>query len=294
VPSTATQVVIQNNNQRNELDDRITEVEKNLDNLTLRYTEQHPDVVAARRVLAVLRQQRDAQQQQAQAPADGAAAGQQSQRRNEPPKTIRHKVPNPVYDQIQIKLVEAGPMVQTLQRRHAQIEIDYQRLQEQARTALAVETEFMNFDRDYRVIKKNYEELLGRRESARLGSELDSKSDKVQFRIIDPPTVPVQPSSPNRPLLYSLVLIVAIGAGAVFAFALTQVDDSFATTQRLRQAFALPVLGTVTLIASAIDRRKSVLATASFSVVCLVLVMAYGGLMLYPLRHVMRSYLPIS
>lgn len=54
--------------------------------------------------------------------------------------------------------------------------------------------------------------------------------------MIDPPSVPGAPASPNRPLLLVGVLIVGIGAGVGAAFAMGQVRNTFPTAQKLAKA----------------------------------------------------------
>jgi hypothetical protein len=47
-----------------------------------------------------------------------------------------------------------------------------------------------------------------------------------------------------------------LGAGVVFAFLLEQINKTFASVQRLRETFTLPVLGRVTAVVSGRERRQ--------------------------------------
>ena len=58
------------------------------------------------------------------------------------------------------------------------------------------------------MLKKNYQELVSRREATLIADAADTKTEKIQFRIVDPPQVPLVPVEPNRPLLVSFVLLV--------------------------------------------------------------------------------------
>src|SRR3546814_4544502 len=62
-------------------------------------------------------------------------------------------------------------------------------------------------DRDYEVLRRQYEELLGKREQVSLRSDVQTKTDAIDFRIIDPPSRPAVPAAPNRPLLLSMILL---------------------------------------------------------------------------------------
>ena len=67
----------------------------------------------------------------------------------------------------------------------------------------------------------------------------------MTYRLVEPPTVPIYPSGPNRPLLLSGVLGLGAVAGIAFALALVLLDSSFWNVKDLRQRIDLPVYGTV-------------------------------------------------
>ena len=100
-------------------------------------------------------------------------------------------------------------------------------------------------NRDYEVLKRQYDELLLDREQVRLRSGVQSKTDAVTFRVIEPPSRPVVPVAPNRPLLLSVILIVALAIGAGIAFTKGQLQTTFPTQARLEQVTGLPVLGSI-------------------------------------------------
>jgi capsule polysaccharide export protein KpsE/RkpR len=56
-------------------------------------------------------------------------------------------------------------------------------------------------NRDYEVLKRQYDKLLEDREQVRLRSDIQSKTDAVQVKVIDPPSKPTSSAAPNRPLL---------------------------------------------------------------------------------------------
>jgi hypothetical protein len=76
----------------------------------------------------------------------------------------------------------------------------------------------------------------------------------------------------------SAVLAAALGAGIVVAFLMSQLDDSFVSLSRLKDTVAIPVLGSITMVQSAADRRLKLLGTMSFAASITVLVMVYGYL----------------
>jgi polysaccharide chain length determinant protein (PEP-CTERM system associated) len=241
---------------------QLQEARRQLDGMLLRYTEQHPDVLAARRLVATL---------QAQARDGGGDAAQR--------QTLT-QIPNLVHEQLRLRLVEDESRQSALQRRLEQTDAEIGKLRGMAQRALDIEAQFANLNRDYAVLKGNHEQLLARREQARLAQAAEERTDTVQFRIIDPPRLPVEPSAPNRLALFSGVLAAGLAAGAGAALARARFEDSFADVERLRGSFALPVVGIVSRLETPRLRRRKVAAAAAFALTLALLVGAYAGLML--------------
>ncbi len=179
-----------------DLDNRVQETQRALDNLSQRFTAQHPDVIATKRMLASLKKQ--------QAEEDRNPKPRPERNRT---SAVRQSMPNPVYEQLKLRLVEIEGDVVSLERRAQEQQAEVARLEQASKTAPAIEAQYASLNRDYDVIKRNYEELVNRRESARMAQEVDSKSNKIQFKVVDPPQLPLKPSAPNRPLFMSMVLV---------------------------------------------------------------------------------------
>jgi polysaccharide chain length determinant protein (PEP-CTERM system associated) len=258
---------------------RIYEMQKSMDSLLMRYTENHPDVVVLKKRIDELKQQQKKELQERLA----------AQKDDAPPPVAPtaedNKVPNPLYEQIKLQLVKQESIVAALKQRLETRKEELAKWQNMANTAPQVEAKLAQLMRDYDVIRKGYQELRTRQESAKLARDLETKAQKVQFRIIDPPLVPMKPSGPNRPLLLSGVLFGGIGAGLAFAFLLAQINTSFSNVQALRNAFQLPVVGSVTAIRAPGETWRRKRELISFAMVCLGLVAAYGGLTAVEMMH---------
>ena len=177
------------------------------------------------------------------------------------------------------------------------------RLEEKGSSAAIVETQMADLNRDYSVLKQKYDELRVRAESARISRDARTDTASLRFRIIEPPEVPARPSGPKRTLLLLAVLCASIGGGLAFAFLLSEMDDSFATPQRLRTAFNLPLLGSVCLIPNKADEDKRhfdamavSVGTGSMVVLCVLLIAVTSDVFrslidLTPLRQLANSLL---
>lgn len=215
------------------LDTRIQTLQTRLDELLLKYTKSHPEVVATKKSIADLTHQK--QQEEAK---QAAEAGETLK----PGEEV-----NPVFQQMKLALNEAEASIASLGSRVRAYEEKLETLKKQAEDRLKVETELQGLNRDYHAVKVNYEQLLARRETARMSENMEQNTDSVKFRIVDPPQVPTKPAAPNRILLSSLVLVGGIALGMGLALFLGLLRPAFPTTQKLREVTGMPVLGSVSM-----------------------------------------------
>lgn len=256
-----------------DLPQRISSLERQIDALKVRgYTDKHPDVMAVQQQLAAVKGEFEAQKQ---------AYLEQSDEEKEAEGHIRgNRVPNPLYEQIKIRLVEAETAIASLSGRQEQQYAIVKDLESKAKNVPAIEAEMMRLNRDYDIIQQNYNELIKRREQTIIATDLETKSDKIQFRVIDPPSQPTEPSSPNRPMLLTVVLLVGLGSGLGVALVLSQLHSTYMTVQKLRDSVALPVLGAVTSILSEHEKRQRFIETGVFALLFFGLFLAFGGVFL--------------
>lgn len=227
-----------------EIDARITAQKRNLDALLQRYTEQHPDVVSARRLIKDLEDQKrkEVEELKAAALAKQAAAPVESSESGASQEVNR-------------MLAAAELQVASLKARVNEFTTRYNMARAALKTAPQIEAEAAQLNRDYRIIKKNYEDLVARRQSAVMSGELDVASGIVDFRLIDPPRVSPKPVSPNRLALLPLSLAAALAIGIVVAFIASNLRPVFSDAHQLRNKTGLPLLGVVSMTLSDVDRR---------------------------------------
>ncbi len=241
------------------LDERIASVNKNLDGLRTQYTEQHPDIVANRRLLEQLMERRA---ELAKNPTQSSDPGANY---------------SPMLQQLNVQLSEAEARVAALQARVAEFSARVARLRGQSEQVPEVEAQLAQLNRDYEVNRANYQRLVERRESAKLSGEVSSVTDMLTFRVIDPPTAPAIPAGPNRLQLFSLVFVGALAAGLASALLLSQLRPTFLSPAALRETTGLPILGSVSMNwtseQTVLRKRRLVMLAASV----LVLFCAYAA-----------------
>jgi len=188
------------------------------------FTEAHPDVIALRQQIA------GAQAAVTREPAGGGGGG---------------SFANPLYLSLRSMQADKAATVAALTQRRAQIQGDLTALGAKLGQAPQVAAEQGQIDRDYQVLKDQYSKLLADREQLRISSQAQSQTDAVKFSVIDPPTQPRSPTSPNRPMLLTAVLVAGLGAGVAAAFLLSKLRTTFDTASRLEKVSGMPVIGSI-------------------------------------------------
>ena len=174
--------------------------------------------------------------------------------------------PNPLFDQLSIRLIDIEGEIARLEARKIQRESVVDSLLALSQRVPEVEAEEARLNRDYEILLDNYNALLTKREEARMTQVLGDTSQGIDYSLLEPPVVPDAPASPNRLFLIVLSMFVGIVTGCGVAFIMNQFHNTFSSEQRLRDVFDLPVLGSVSAILSKQDealRKRNLIASSA-------------------------------
>ena len=245
---------------------RVRQLRAQLDELLTIYTESHPDVISTRRQLdrAIWQLNRE------RSGEGGLASGAEG----------TSQVPNPVYEQVQIRLIDAEAEVERTDRFQKRARAELERLQRYAEGAPQLDAELADITREYDILNRSYNELLARREQITISQKVDAETETVQFRVVEPPEVPVTPSAPNRPFFLLAVFVLAIGAGGGTSFARSQIEETFFAPEQIERTFGLAVLGTVTRVMNPHEVARNTLRNFGFTLGAASLLVFFGGLFL--------------
>jgi len=235
----------------------LQKAESELSDLQLKYTAQHPDVIARKRTIEQLKElkhSRRSGQDRAKAPhsepADGTFAT------------------NPNYQTWKTFLTRAEAKVAALRSRVAEYKRRLDELQEGIATMPQLEAELNSINRELIIQEDSYQKLVARREAATISEKVEKSSD-LNINMLEPPRVPTRPISPNRILLNTAVLLGGIGSGVALAILLGLINPTIYTRQDIRKLTDIPILGSIS-----VDR--SLLAPVSYRRI----LMALGSLLL--------------
>lgn len=118
------------------------------------------------------------------------------------------------------------------------------------------EQEMISLTRDYDNLKRSYDDLLKRKLQAGVSQNLEEGQKGERFQILDPPTLPSKPFEPNRQKALGLAFLGALALGFGGALGLEILDPTLRTAKEFKHFFDLPILATFPVIQDKESTRK--------------------------------------
>lgn len=231
--------------------ERIVEATNQLDELRLIYTDNHPDVIALREHIAALKE--------ARATGDEQVGG-----------SINSDVENPVYDELRSALAASQVERDSVQRRLNSLNQRLNEARERLKRIVARNAELTELTRDYDVTKDLYEDLLARKEQARLSMTLDIEGQGLNYKIQQPANYPQVPTGLQfiHIVLFGVLggIVVPFGIAVAYVF----LDPRIRFANQIQEAFDVPLLAEIPHLSSSLTTRL-VRSDAKIFMVCFVL-----------------------
>ncbi len=209
---------------------QLTQMQAEEAELSARYTESYPDVVAIRRKIADLKRDMAKPAPSVSTAASGTAT----------------KAPEPLGIQqlrAAIRATDAG--INQKRAEQMQLQGGIRQYQDRLQSSPLVEEEYKQLTRDYQTAQKFYDDLLAKMNQSKMATSLERRQQGEQFRVMDEPNLPDSPSFPNRGLFAAggamLGLLLGLGLSALLEYRNTAIrsdEDVYAFLH-------LPTLGEV-------------------------------------------------
>jgi polysaccharide chain length determinant protein (PEP-CTERM system associated) len=245
---------------------RLSELQTQLDTLLLTYTDQHPDVIRVRHQMQDLQDQvRREQAQRALRTANGT------------PGPVDDSVQfNPLYQELRSKLAEVRRNIAAEQSRMGASDSLLNSELDRGRRIADSENKLSELTRDYEVNRDIYQDLLKRRENARVSMNLDADHRGLTFVIQEPAEMPLRPSG----LRFMHFSLAGIGAGLtlpfVLLFGLVRFDPRIRVATQIERLTGIPVLASVPKYTTRQDRWRSRRTTVLLMLVVFAVIAAYA------------------
>lgn len=244
---------------------RIADLQSRLETLRLQYRDSYPDIVEIKQKIEDLGS--SLKQAQSEQKGEQGSAESDAWQNN-----------NTVSQELRQNLYNVRTEARTLQARLEHVSREFEESKQKVSRLQDVQGRIERFQRDYEVTRNMYEDLLQRRENARVSMDLDSEQEGHPIRVQEPAFVPHRPAGPQ--------FVHFVVAGGFFAIALPMgfLLSWLNFDARVRHPDHLPaearevLLGTLARAVSPANRRRTWLGLTLAIVVVIAVLAALGGL----------------
>lgn len=240
---------------------RIISLEERLDTLRLQYHDSYPDIVILKEQLAELRKQRD------QAQSGGETASSSS----------GETISNPVYQETRSQLVATRTDIQTVETRISSLNRLMAEQEKRMERIQANKAEYADLTRDMSVNKEIYNDLLKRREKARVSMHLDIEGQGLNYQINETAQYPRQPTGPKFEMFALAGLFLGIVAPFGAAVGWAQVDPRVRCREQIEEELDMLVLEQIPVVRTPFEKRRDRRVTTTLLVLAFLAAAAYIG-----------------
>jgi len=217
---------------------RIAELQNELDTLKLSYTDTHPDVIVLKHQIEDLMSAIERERTRNRTPSRNSGNAAETY----VDEGVRL---SPLYETLRNQLSQSKTLIATLNARLIENEKLLQQEIELDKKVHASEATLSELNRGYEVNQQIYNDLLRRRENARVSMNMDISQKGLDLKVYEPAYLPVKPSG--------LRLLHFIGAGLLLGIALPlgllvvylELDPRIRNKKVFENEFELPVITTI-------------------------------------------------
>jgi succinoglycan biosynthesis transport protein ExoP len=221
------------------LDKELDRLKAQLADLSSHYTDQHPDVRKVKEQIAKTEKMR-----QQVAASMAKASSDPAPTADSPKDAAEIRDMSPTFEmQSQLK----ANQIEITNRQHAIQELEgkiggYQGRLNQSPVA---EQQLTDLTRGYEQSRADYDSLLKKKNDSELASNMERQQQGEHFRILDPPSLPTKPFSPNRLKLFGIGLFAGLVLGGGFAAASELADGRLYTEKELKDLVGVDVIAEI-------------------------------------------------
>ena len=256
------------NDERRQLEEAQTQLES----AAKRYSPDHPDVVRLERLVASLQNPVRTRSTEPHAATAGSEDGP-------PDRPLNTSADNPPYIQIQAQREAASSQIRALRQKREELHARLAGVERHLAETPIVERDYTGMLRNLESAQSEYRLVRQKQMEAQTAENLEVERKGERFTLIEPPFLPQEPSSPNRPMILILGLVLALAAGFGTVAVLENVDTTIRGRQDVLKLLSIPPLATIPIMLTAFDRQRlrrqrvsAVFGAAGSFIIALVLI----------------------
>jgi len=221
-------------------------LQQSIADMEVRYTENHPDLITARRELSRIEERLQARARDIEEDREGGSS------------TVVPQSPaaSTELSNLRRQLNEISPRLPALKKEEQNILAKIADYRRKVETAPGLEQQLLKLTRDYQNTQASYEQLLNKRIQAQLSENLEKRQKGEKFQVLDPPSLPISPYLPDRKRIIGVGFFAGLAVGVALAFLLETVFGGYTSTDPIQARFQAPIIIGMPYLSSKAEKRK--------------------------------------
>jgi polysaccharide chain length determinant protein (PEP-CTERM system associated) len=233
------------------IDQQLDTLKSKLANLRSHYTDRHPDIQSLKDEIARTEKMRD------QLFAGSKDNGKDGGHAGEAPVT--RDMSNPTQNQaiLQLESQQQANKLEIANRERAIVSLNARIDEYQARlnSEPARAQELADLTRGYDQSKANYDDLLKKENDSSMATNMERMQQGERFTMLDPPSLPTRPTSPDRLKLCGIGLGVGLALGLIVVIGFEFMDDRMHSEKEIKALLPVAIISEIPEIATPSDER---------------------------------------
>lgn len=211
---------------------RIGELESKLDTLRLSYLDTHPDIIQVKQQIQALTDNlKSERSRREQATRSG--------------KANESVVSNPVYQQLRREQSQNQSQIDALTARLGELQRQLQTEVGRGKRIHSDDARLAELTRDYQINRDIYQDLLRRRENARVSMNMDRERQGLTFKIQEPASLPLAPTGFRFWHFVAAGLLLGVLLPLGFLAGRLQFDPRVRVGSEIAAAYKVPIVAVV-------------------------------------------------
>jgi polysaccharide chain length determinant protein (PEP-CTERM system associated) len=233
------------------IDQQLDTLRAKLADLSTRYTDRYPEVQQLKAEIVKTEKEREDAIASLKSNASHAEHGADSQ-----PQTVSDPVQNGPLLQMQGQLRAAELEISNRDQAIASLKSRINEYQAHLSDEPAVEQQLADLSRGYDQSKANYDDLLKKESDSQMATSMEHMQEGEHFVMLDPPSLPLKPDSPNRLKMCGAGIGAGMALGLAVVLGLEFFDDRLHSDKEIRNLLPVAVIAEIPQIVSPSDEQR--------------------------------------